>query len=128
MPFDEEEQLKRGNITKETVLHNSFFAARKMKDNAKAKEILQQLIDIKFNEPSIYIHMSNIYQEEKNTDKALEYLSLGRDMFEEDQAIITAEIDLYMKLDRTDELINKLTLAINSDPENEIYYVIRGYI
>jgi len=126
MPFDEEDQLKRGNITKETILYNSFFSSNKMKDNAKSKELLQQLIDINFNEPAIYIQMSNIFLEEKNTDKALEYLSLGREMFEDDQGLINTEIDLYLKLGKSDELIEKLSNAIELDPENDIFYVIRG--
>ena len=33
MPFDEEDQLKRGNITKETILYNSFFSLNKMRKN-----------------------------------------------------------------------------------------------
>ncbi len=128
IPLDEEDQLKRGNITKETILYNSFFSAYKMKDNAKSKEILQELIDINFNEPSIFTHMSNIYIEEKNTDKALEYLALGREMFEEDQALINAEINLYIQLGRTSELIGKLGEAIALDDENDLLYFNRGTI
>ena len=37
IPLDAEDQLKRGNITKETILYNSFFASSKMKDNATSK-------------------------------------------------------------------------------------------
>jgi len=107
IPHDEQDQLKRGNITKETILYNSFFASNKMKDNKKSKELLQQLIDINFNEPAIYLHMSNIYVAEDNMDKALEYLSLGRDMFEEDQNLIK---------------------AIELDPENDLLYFNRGTI
>ena len=92
IPYDEEDQLKRGNITKETILYNSFFASHKIKDNTKSKDILQQLIDINFNEPAIYIHMSNIFIGEGNTERAIEYLSLGRDMFEDDQGLINTEI------------------------------------
>ena len=73
IPLDTEDQLKRGNITRETILYNSFFSSNKMKDNSTSKDLLQQLIDINFNEPAIYIHMSNIYLEENNNDKALEY-------------------------------------------------------
>ena len=97
-----------------------------MKDNAKSKELLQQLIDINFNDPKIYSFMSNILVEEGNTDKALEYLVLGRDMFEDDQNLINAEINLYIKLDRTEELIAKLSDNIESYPDNDTYYVIRG--
>ena len=128
IPFDEEDQLKRGNITKETILYNSFFSSNKMKDNAKSKELLLQLIDINFNEPAIYIHMSNIFIEEGNTDKALEYLALGRDMFEEDQSLINTEINLYIQLGRTSELIGKLGEAIALDDENYLLYFNRGTI
>ena len=128
IPHDEENQLKRGNITNETILYNSFFASNKMKDINKSKEILQQLIDINFNEPAIYIYMSNIYLEEGNTDKAIEYLALGREIFEEDQSLINTEINLYIKLNRTAELIEKLGEAIEFDPENDLLYFNRGTI
>jgi len=128
IPLDAEDQLKRGNITKETILFNSFFSANKMKDNAKSKELLQQLIELNFNEPSIYIHMSNIYLDEKNTDKALEYLEQGKDMFEDDQSLINAEINLYIQLGRTSELIGKLGEAIALDQENYLLYFNRGTI
>ena len=127
-PHDEENQLKRGNITKETVLYNSFFASNKMKDNIKSKEILQQLMDINFNEPAIYSHMSKIYLEDGDNEKALEFLSLGREMFEEDQSLINSEINLYIQLNRTAELIGKLGEAIELDPENDLLYFNRGTI
>jgi tetratricopeptide (TPR) repeat protein len=128
IPLDEEDQLKRGNITKETILYNSFFSSNKMKDNAKSKELLLQLIDINFNEPAIYSHLSSIFIEEGNTDKALEYLALGRDMFEEDQSLINTEINLYIQLGRTSELIGKLGEAIALDDENDLLYFNRGTI
>ena len=128
VPFDEEDQLKRGNITKETILYNSFFSSSKLKDDNKSKELLQRLIDINFNEPAIYIHMSDIYKREENIEKAIEYLSLGREMFEEDQSIINTEINLYIELGRTDELVTKLGEAINLDPENSLLYFNRGTI
>ena len=128
IPHDEEDQLKRGNITKETILYNSFFASNKMKDNKKSKELLQQLIDINFNEPAIYIHMSNIYVAEDSMDKAIKYLAMGREMFEEDQSLINTEINLFIQLNRTAELIGKLGEAIELDPENDLLYFNRGTI
>ncbi len=128
IPYDSEDQLKRGNITKETILFNSFFSSNKMKDNAKSKELLQELIDINFNEPAIYIHMSNIYMDEGNSDKALEYLALGREMFEMDQGLVNTEINLYIQLGRTSELIGKLGEALELDPENDLLLFNRGTI
>ena len=128
VPFDEEDQLKRGNITEETILYNSFFSSSKLKNDTKSKELLQKLIDINFNEPAIYIQMSDIYKREGNIDKTIEYLSLGRDMFEDDQSLINTEINLYIELERTSELITKLGEAIELDPENSLLYFNRGTI
>ena len=128
IPYDEEDQLKRGNITKETILYNSFFASNKMKDNKTSKELLQQLIEINFNEPAIFIHISNIYLEEGNTDRAIEYLALGREMFEEDQSLLNTEINLYIQLNRTAELIAKLGEAIELNLENDLLFFNRGTI
>ena len=128
IPLDTEDQLKRGNITKETILYNSFFSSNKMKDNVKSKELLQKLIDINFNDPAIFVHMSNILVEEGKTDKAIEYLALGRESFEEDQGLINTEINLYIQLGRTSELIGKLGEAIALDEENELLYFNRGTI
>jgi tetratricopeptide (TPR) repeat protein len=128
IPFDTEDQLKRGNITRETILYNSFFSAKKMKNNVKSKELLQKLIDINFNDPAIFVQMSNIFIEEGKTDKALEYLALGRESFDEDQGLINTEINLYIQLGRTSELIGKLGEAIALDEENELLYFNRGTI
>ncbi len=126
--YDSEDQLKRGNITKETVLHNSFFAARRMKDNERSKLLLQNLIDLNFNDPSIYVHMSDILQEEGNDDDALKYLSLGRDYFENDPVLINSQINLYIKLNRTDELIDKLSDAIELDDMNDLLFFNRATV
>ena len=128
IPYDDEDQLKRGNITNETILYNSFFSSSKLKNDSKSKELLQALILINFNEPAIYIHMSDIYKREKNIEKAIEYLSLGREMFEDDQSIINTEINLYIELGRTSELLTKLSEAINLDSENSLLYFNRGTI
>ena len=126
--YDSEDQLKRGNITKETVLHNSFFAARRMADNERSKVLLQNLIDLNFNDPSIYVHMSDILQEEGNDDDALKYLSLGRDYFENDPVLINSQINLYIKLNRTDELIDKLSDAIELDDMNDLLFFNRATV
>ena len=128
IPYDTEDQFKRGNITKETLLYSKFFAHYHLNDNNKSKEVLQQLIDLNFNEPKIYKYMSDIYIKEDKPDKALEYLSLGREMFEDDELLIIEEINLYIKLDRTSELITKLGEAILLDEENDKLYFSRGAI
>jgi tetratricopeptide (TPR) repeat protein len=49
-------------------------------------------------------------------------------MFEDDQGLINTEINLYIQLGRTSELIGKLGEAIEIDPENDLLYFNRGTI
>ena len=60
--------------------------------------------------------------DQNNIEKTIEYLNLGRDMFEDDQSLINTEINLYIQLGRTTELIAKLSEAIELDPENNLLY------
>ncbi len=128
IPLDINNQLAKGNVKKETILYNSFFAAKKLKDNIKAKELLDKLIELTFNEPDIYMHMSDIYIDEEDYEKALEYLELGRKNFPNEQGLINSEINLYIKLDRTIELIEKLGEAIMLNPDNDLLYFNRATI
>lgn len=128
IPFDNLDRLSKGNIKRETILYNSFFAAKKLNDNIRCKKILEDLIDINFSESAIFIHISDIYIGENNNEKALEYLELGRKKFPGDQGIINSEINLYIKLGRTTELIAKLAEAIEISPENHLLYFNRGTI
>jgi tetratricopeptide (TPR) repeat protein len=124
--LDDEGKLKSIKITTESVLYNSYLAAKAMKNNELSKSFLQKLMDINSIRPSIYSSMSNIYLEEGNNERALECLALGREIFNTDQGLINSEIDLYLKLGKSDELIKKLSNAIELDSINDIFYVIRG--
>jgi tetratricopeptide (TPR) repeat protein len=124
--LDDEGKLKSIKITTESVLYNSYLTAKAMKNNELSKSFLQKLMDINSIRPSIYSSMSNIYLEEGNNERALECLTLGREIFNTDQGLINSEIDLYLKLGKSDELIKKLSNAIELDSINDIFYVIRG--
>ena len=72
--------------------------------------------------------MCKISLREGDTLKAIEFISEGRDIFDTDQGLINEEINLYIKLNKTEELIKKLTSVLEDDPENEIMLNIRGTI
>lgn len=124
--LDKEGQLKSIKITTESLLYNSFLSARALKNNELSKDYLQKLIDMSSKKPIIYSFMSNIFVEEGDFDKALKYLSLGRKLFKNDQGLITDEINLYIKLEKTEELIEKLSAAIKLDSTNVALYLIKG--
>ena len=71
--------------------------------------------------------MSNIYSKKGDFEKALEYIILGKEQFSSEIMLVNSEIDLYMKMGKsTEEIIQKLTDAIEIDNSNEILFIIRS--
>jgi tetratricopeptide (TPR) repeat protein len=126
VPLDKGNNLKRNNITAEMINFNLSKTAIKAKDNEKAKIYLQKLLDVKYNDPMIYISMSNIYLMEKDTLKALNYIAQGRTVFEENANLLSEEIRIYSLQGRYNELITKFTDAITINPDNEALYYRRA--
>jgi tetratricopeptide (TPR) repeat protein len=124
--YDKDNNLKRNNITSDIVTKNLYLCAYRMNDMATAKIYLQKLIDIKFNDPSIYLGMARILLQEKDTAKALSYVEQGRKAFDEYPGLISMEISIYVAQGRTDELIGKISTAIEGDADNERLYLMRG--
>ncbi len=126
-PYDEDEFLtKQAQINKETITLYSAYAASGSGNTAKAKELLQQLIDNAYGDPRIYGEMAQLLLDEKDTTGALEYIAQGREMYERDQNLMRSELDIYMKLGRTDELIEKLDKAIEIEPESAVLHFARA--
>ena len=126
IPLDKESNLKQKNITPDIINYNLARAAMKGKDNAKAKEYLQRLIDVKYNDPMVYLFMDRIYLEEKDTAKALTYIDQGRKIFSDNSSLLKEEISIYSSQGKIDALIVKFTDAINLDPDIESLYFNRA--
>ncbi len=125
-PYDKDNNMKRNNITPDIVTKNLYLCAFRLNDFTNAKIYLQNLIDVKFNDPTIYLGMSKILLQEKDTAKALTYVELGRAAFEEYPALIGQEISIYVAQGKTKILIEKISAAIEVDQENERLYNMRG--
>ncbi len=128
IPLDKDNNLKRNTITPDIINYSLSRAALKAKDNAKAKEYLQKLIDVRYNDPMIYLYMDRIYLEEKDTAKALAYIEQGRKIFDENTNLLNEEINIYSQQGKIDVLITKFTDAINLNPDNEMLFYNRGFM
>lgn len=127
-PYDKDKTLTRSNITPESLNYDLYSIARDSKDIGKAKEYLQKLIDAKYKSPKIYIDMSRIYLSEKDTTKALQYIEMGRAIFDEDIKLINAELTIYIQQGKLDVLLEKINKALESAPDNEFLYYTQGLI
>jgi len=127
IPLDKDNLLKRGNIVPDAIYYNLYLAALGLEDVDSQIKYLQKSIDNNTNNPKIYYYMSNVYSTKGDLEKALEYINIGKEQFSSEITLINAEIDLYMKMGKsTEEIIQKLTDAIEIDNSNEILFIIRS--
>lgn len=127
-PLDNNKELKQKNITPEIIYKNLYLNANKAGKMTEAKSYLQKLIDLNFNDPTIYLYMERILLQEKDTAQALSFLAKGRAKFEENSDLLNEELNIYIAQNKTDILLNKLTDAIALNPEQELLYFNRGTI
>ncbi|MGC6470855.1 MAG: tetratricopeptide repeat protein [Flavobacteriales bacterium] len=120
------ENLSKSNVTEESVWINLFYVSYAEKNNQDAKNYLQKLIDINYQDPQIYSYMSNIHLEEGNDELAMEVIKSGRDYFETDVNLIIAELNYYLSKEDFVKAEELLTLAVEEDPNNHQLFFALG--
>mgnify|MGYP000198577956 FL=1 len=127
IPLDKDGILDRGKIVPSSIYKNMFLAALQLDDVESQVEYLQKSIDNNTDDPIVYYYMSNIYSEKEELDKALEYIKQGKEKFISEITLINAEIDLLLKMGKSpEEIIIKLSDAIDLENTNEVLYIIRS--
>ena len=69
-----------------------------------------------------------LIQQDKDTTKALEHLQNCVNEYPKEQIFIQNMIDLYAKTGQADKALEYLDLAIERDPEEALYHIIKGDI
>ena len=127
IPIDKDNLLKRGNIVPDAIYKNLYLAAKGLENTEMQLEYLQKSIDNNTNDPLIYYYISTVYTSKKDFKTALKYIQEGKHIFSSEIILINSEIDLLMKLgSSSEEIITKLSEAIELDNSNEILYIIRS--
>ena len=127
IPLDKDNLLDRGNINKNSIYKNQYLAALQLEDIDAQLDYLGKSIENNTEDPTIYYYISNIYSEKGDLNLALEYILKGRKKFSNEIILINTEIDLSMKMGKsTQEIVSKLSDAIDLDNSNEVLYIIRS--
>lgn len=125
-PLDESKSLSRSNVTKEAVNLNLYYACAAQGDLSGSKVYLQELIDASYQDPQIYAYMSEIYEREDNTEKALAIIKEGREYFDTDVNLIISELNFYLASEDFVKAEELLRVAVKEDPNNEKLFFALG--
>ena len=128
LPYDKEDALKHHNISGDKLDYLIYSLAIQAKNNTLAKEYINKLIDLNYREPLIYQDMADIYLAERDTAKALSYVEQGIKRFGDNESLIAQETEIYIKSNRSNELLEKLKAEVEGSPENPILFYNEGYL
>jgi hypothetical protein len=126
--LDKDGQLKKNNLTDKNIYNAIYRSAFVDGKNEIARTYSQKLIDMDYNDPLIYYFNAETYINSGDTTKALEVIGVGRNKFSSDKDLINYELNIYLKQNRSDVLLNKVNEALSGDPDNSTLIYVRGNI
>ena len=93
----------------------------------KAKINMEKLIAMQYPEPAIYTSLGNIYyNQDKNTEKALEIYAAGRERFPNDLNLLLNETNIFLSEGLTEQALDNLKLAAEIDKTNPTIFFAIG--
>lgn len=95
-----------------------------------AADNYEYLIDsLDYQSEDFYNSLIYIYTvEKKDTDKALEYLRKAQETFPENDDFLKTEINILINDENFEEASDKLSKAIEKEPDNPVLYYNRGFL
>jgi tetratricopeptide (TPR) repeat protein len=98
-------------------------------DDETAMSYFDGLVESGYPEPGVYASYVNLLmRKEGMEDKTEEILNKGKELFPDDNEILFAEINYYLRQNRLDELVGKLQAAIEAEPGNASLYSTLGNV
>ena len=108
------------------IIFNAGLAAYNAKEFDKAIKYYGEAAEYGYNGARTYSLVANAYQQKKDTLGALEVLKKGFEKYPTDNGILTGMIQIYLDINKTDDAMKYLDLAIEQDPTNATYYFAQG--
>ncbi len=97
-------------------------------DKEKAKQYFIQLIKLNYNSPAVYIALSDIYRNEKDSTNALKIIREGQKRYPGDLKLLLGETNVYLTFNNTDKALKYLKYAIDKDSTNATVFFALGTI
>ena len=97
-------------------------------DNAKAKQYYVELLRQGAKSTTIYVSLSDIYRQEKDSAQALKVVRDGLKLYPNDLRLFLTETNIYLTFGNTQKALNNLKLATQKDTSNATVFFALGTI
>ncbi|PCJ83284.1 MAG: hypothetical protein COA57_11640 [Flavobacteriales bacterium] len=109
-------------------IYNAALAADRGNENDKAIQYFNKCIEVNYGGAKVYSNVADVYKKQGKEQEAMDFIKKGREKYPNNQDLITAEINFFLKNENYEEALGNLDVAIQNDPENATYYFARGTI
>lgn len=116
------------NIMDTISLFYAAACAGLANDQVKAKQYYVDLLKQGAKSSSIYISLSDIYRQEKDSAGALKVVRDGLKLYPEDFKLFLTETNIYLTFGETKKALRNLKLAAEKDTSNQTVFFALGTI
>lgn len=97
-------------------------------DKVKAKQYYIDLLKQGAKSPTIYISLSDLYRQDKDSTGALKVVREGQNIYPNDLKLFLAETNIYLTFGNTEKALKNLKLATEKDTMNPTVFFALGTI
>jgi hypothetical protein len=97
-------------------------------DKVKAKQYYADLLKQGAKSPTIYISLSDLYRQDKDSSGALKVVREGLKMYPNDLKLFLTETNIYLTFGDTEKALKNLKLASEQDTSNQTVFFALGTI
>jgi tetratricopeptide (TPR) repeat protein len=115
-----------GGVVDTVIFYNAGRIARELNKHEEAIKLFKIVDGYDYNNPFLYIFLSNSYNAIGDTASGVEALKTGFKKFPENQNILIELINYYLIKGLADEALEYLAIAKEDDPENISFYFAEG--
>lgn len=128
IPFDKDGQLKKNNLNERAIYDAIYRSAFVDGKYDLSRKYSQKLIDMDYNSSYIYYFNAETYLIAGDTATGLQVVEKGRAKFPTDKDLINYELNIYLRQNKQDVLLNKVNEVLANDAENATLIYVRGNI
>ncbi len=123
--------MKSENMVNNSLYNDVKFLVVNLSANIPSKHstMIQYMNELKnagYKEETMYEWLSDTYGKDKQYDKMLQVLQEGINKYPSNKYLIGNMINYYLENNKEQEAVQYLDAAIQKDPKNAQYYMIKG--
>ncbi|MCK9423243.1 MAG: tetratricopeptide repeat protein [Bacteroidales bacterium] len=122
------EVIELSGITDTLSLLNAATCASLANERSASKEYYLKLLKGNYKSPTIYISLSDIYRQDKDSTNAIKYVRMGQQVYPNDLRLLLTETNIYLTFNNTEKALSNLQVAKEKDTSNYSVFFALGTI